>query len=852
MASESPSIFDAIKRGGWDGSLFSTFNATLPFYEDVVLRKLAAVGCRNNVVLMDRRQCALAYASKATRPGMAGTAYTLIPIHVNGAFHPKLALLAGKKRADVFVGSHNLTISGFGYNREVSNCVDMQGAPGTPERDLLAHAWAMARNWIGELGTDLPSRLLESAYALDGAFGNMPGGPADASVQLLGQRPGGPGLLDQLMPLLPTTVKRITVLGAFFDHAGSFLSELARRWKGAEVVVGIDPSSVWMSSLPTIGGMRVVDARKNSKKESECYLHAKAIYFEGLDGAAVFASGSANPSAPAWLSEHSTMNVEAMLVRHGKEARECARKLGMDKFAKRPAIADTVLVEIATRSRLAAIDQDFSCPALFVGIADYKAGQVWIEIENLPPFDAVDALGQDDAALLDIPPIVATVDAFVVPEGLPGISTLLLRFESAEVARLLVHHPAKIAHLISGTSRDSASHLLRELGSSVDDISRVLPFLEKIIFGDKVSTSLRPPALHAGVGNTQKGDEQTARPESLAVSIADIRRPPKASLFLHSNDLCPLIDILLRHIEISDTVAERGVDRVGRSEQEQVGQDDDDSSEIPPSSSSQEVTDAQIAESVSGKAEKLVRRMCKAMENTDRSPDSTMKLIVQLLGVTALLRELTHLETNDRWKRITAPLVWAEDLDELLRVAAEILLADGSSDLLALSDLDGEPPAEISHVRALMLWLAWISGLEWWTPPGRHIEGEELEERVLGNATLLELLRHSANDPDLWLMLRQSIERTSLQDPIAAEEWMCWLERHQRLSEQLHTLTYEGNVSRDSTLIPILPGDVVSVMGVIDHPAIALSNDGRYVSFHVGFDRVRAFGLSHVQFMARF
>ena len=59
MAAESASIFEVIKRGGWDGSLFTTFNATLPFYEDVVLRKLTAVGCRNNVLLMDRRQCAL-------------------------------------------------------------------------------------------------------------------------------------------------------------------------------------------------------------------------------------------------------------------------------------------------------------------------------------------------------------------------------------------------------------------------------------------------------------------------------------------------------------------------------------------------------------------------------------------------------------------------------------------------------------------------------------------------------------------------------------------------------------------------------------------------------------------------
>ena len=856
MASESPSIFEAIKRGGWEGSLFTAFNATLPFYEDVVLRKLTAVGCRNNVVLMDRRQCALAYASEATRPRMAGTAYTLIPIHVNGAFHPKLALLAGKKRANVFVGSHNLTISGFGYNREVSNCIDLPGAQGTPERDLLVHAWAMARSWIGELEADLPPRLVASAYSLDGVFGNTLMGEQDASIQLLGQRSGGAGLLDQLMPLLPTTIKRITVLGAFFDRDGVFLSELDRRWKGAEIIVGIDPSSVWMSNLPSVAGMRVVDAgaignqNQNSKHPAAPYLHAKAIYFEGLDGVEVFTSGSANPSAPAWLAGHGTMNVEAMLVRHGSEARDCARKLGMDKLAKRPVVPTTTLADIATRSRSALADQDVSCPALFVGIADYDAACVWAEVSNFPSFDAVDALGPDDEALLDIGPVVATFDRFAIAAELRGVRTLLLRSGTTAVARVLVHHAARIAHLISGTARDSANNLLQQLGSSFDDISRVLPFLEKVIFADSVSSSLRASTFHAGTTRTNGG--QADRPDSLAIPLADAQRSPKSSLFSHSNDLCSLIDILLRHIELSGDAMERGVDRVGRSEEEQIGQDDDDTDEITPSPSSQEFTDAQIADAVRQKAAKLVRRMCKAMENTDRSPTSTMTLVVQLLGVMALLRELAHLESTDRWKRARTSLVRPEDLDELLCVASGTLLADGSVDLLALSDSDGEPPVEMTQLRALMLWLAWISKWEWWTPSEHRINEDQLEERMVGNAKLLELVRHSANDQELWPMLQQSIERTLPSDPIAAAAATRWLERHQLLSGQLCALTCEDDLPQNSSLLPIRAGDVVSVPGAIAYPTIAISNDGQYVPLGFGHKKkARSFGVAHVRLIAR-
>jgi hypothetical protein len=86
--SEAISILEVIKRGGFEASLITTFNATLPFYEEVVLRKLVSAGCRHNVVLMDRAQCAVSWASEATRPRLAGYGYTLLPVSAPGAFHP--------------------------------------------------------------------------------------------------------------------------------------------------------------------------------------------------------------------------------------------------------------------------------------------------------------------------------------------------------------------------------------------------------------------------------------------------------------------------------------------------------------------------------------------------------------------------------------------------------------------------------------------------------------------------------------------------------------------------------------------------------------------------------------------
>lgn len=126
--SDEVSLLEVIKRGGYEASLITTFNATLPFYEEVLLRKLVAAGCRHNVVLMDRGQCAASWESQATRPRLAGHAYTLLPIGVSGAFHPKVCLLLGAKKASILVGSHNLTLSGLGFNREITNWIEVGGA----------------------------------------------------------------------------------------------------------------------------------------------------------------------------------------------------------------------------------------------------------------------------------------------------------------------------------------------------------------------------------------------------------------------------------------------------------------------------------------------------------------------------------------------------------------------------------------------------------------------------------------------------------------------------------------------------------------------------------------------------
>ncbi|KAL5866434.1 hypothetical protein ACKVWM_011666 [Pyricularia oryzae] len=71
-ANDDISLLAALKGAKFEASLVTTFNATLPFYEEVVLRRLQAADSRHNVVLMDAVQCARSWATPSLRPRLAG------------------------------------------------------------------------------------------------------------------------------------------------------------------------------------------------------------------------------------------------------------------------------------------------------------------------------------------------------------------------------------------------------------------------------------------------------------------------------------------------------------------------------------------------------------------------------------------------------------------------------------------------------------------------------------------------------------------------------------------------------------------------------------------------------------
>ena len=146
------SLFDELKKGGYETCLMTSFNIDFPFYEEVLLRRMRASGIHHHVLLLDRAMCSQAIQDRP--PRMAGQHYSLAPMDCEKAFHPKLLLLAGKDKGFLAIGSHNITLSGYGQNLEVTNVVRFNAKNKTETLPIFQAAYGAFLTAISEIRND--------------------------------------------------------------------------------------------------------------------------------------------------------------------------------------------------------------------------------------------------------------------------------------------------------------------------------------------------------------------------------------------------------------------------------------------------------------------------------------------------------------------------------------------------------------------------------------------------------------------------------------------------------------------------------------------------------------------------
>lgn len=752
MPNESPeiSILDELRRGGFEFSFATTYNAYLPFYEDVVWRHLTIAGCRANVLLMDGRQCAASLSDEGSRPRLAGREYTLIPARSRGAFHPKLLMLVGRSRGLLFVGSHNLTVAGFGRNRELTSRVE---APSDDEAALasLGEAWRFMRAWVA----DQPPALLAAFDAAESYAGWLRDAlsavaPDDAETRFFGSMPEGENLWQRVKRLVPEGVRRVTVVSPFFDGRLRFLKRLAADLSPGEFIVGVEPGAVVIdhdagNALPNV---RFVDSK--GLREGKGYLHAKAVLVEAVDGSELLVTGSANASWQAWLANSDERNAEAVIVTAGTKRQSAARALGLKELARRSALSSDDWEKIR---RTAAIRQKR---------ADENQPPPLIAVETEQGFDVEDpmAVGRapSDAALLSAndevissPPVALEGDRLYrvdIPElGLrQRTSAVMLRFAEGVSRLALAHHTFEVAASAQTERQRDWHRAFNSLETDTPLLEDMLRIVERVIFDDFEAHHPRPhsPSTKTPAGE-RDADIPEAPQETFSVSLNDVAAILPHARHKQLDDLGVILNALNRRLAEGLEVSVSLAPGIARSEEELIGAEAEDEDEW------REIDSVTLAAACRRRVSTLMRRMIAQLELAAQTPTRSAGAVRQLAAVLGILHRVRELELTAEWLPYDETLIRDRDEWKFFLDAARLLfrrsapVMQRAAETYTAAGARAAVLAEPSIAAGLLLWLAWDSGLDVRSATDSD-EQTEVRENLRGVARLVAMAQVVGHD----------------------------------------------------------------------------------------------------------
>ena len=282
-------------------ALLLTFNTDLGFFEARLLGLLRATGARVTVVgdsgVWQPDTRAVRHAGRSYHFGLCDT---------RAAFHPKLMVLAGEKRAIVTVGSGNLTMGGWQYNAELLTVFrgDTEGMPTAfaDIRDLLT-SLAESRS-LDHIATRAVRRTVTT---LDGL---LAGAEAIDTGHRVHASWDGP-LIDHL-PTGP--VEEVSLSAAFHDPASAAMRRILDRLRPRHVKVAVQPG--WTHLDPTTlhavlaryagatgGTWDLLRDPESARGTHGRYRHGKLIEWTTADGERHALTGSPNLSHRALIAD---------------------------------------------------------------------------------------------------------------------------------------------------------------------------------------------------------------------------------------------------------------------------------------------------------------------------------------------------------------------------------------------------------------------------------------------------------------------------------------------------------------------------------------------------------------------
>lgn len=735
---EKISLLDQIKAGGHQASLIATYNAYLPFYEEVVRPHLTASGCRHNLVMMDAHRCSETLSDQGSRPRSAGRLYSLIPVKIGGAFHPKILLLVGRNKGTLLVGSHNLTLSGYGSNRELTNKFEYIA---TRERKQLQGeiiTLQRAYQFLKSYADGQPEIVQEMFEVLErqAPWLREPH-LADTDTPFIGSSPSGEALWEIIQRKLPAKARRIFVIGPFFDAKLIFLQQLSQGLNPQELIIGIEPELVEITSnaRQLLPQARFVNAEV--LREGRGYLHAKAILIEATNGQELLITGSANPSSPAWLAAPDKRNAEAVIIRSNVQDEVIA---DLKLLADQPELTDLSWEVINNRQKITA-SNDPQAPTIVLATAvgDSFAINILAETEPIDEAHIFDGQGK---LLGTLNGVIYERECLRIPitdvAWYEAASWVELSAGGIVKFRAIIHHLEELTNLGRTTTQRALHDSLATLTGESPKLDEVLKIINKVIFAE----ADEPTSEHPDSSSQRNKNDSSCTSEisQFEISIAATQTVSRKKRFYAEGDLGLILNALIQGLGKGLYGEPQEQHTVNRSEEELVGSEDDELLQPP------RVDGVALVQLCQQKIKTMFRRMVKqyAIAKAENKP---LKAMIQLAAVLALIRYLRCEIEGAAWvppgESLLPPIpvlrkFFLESCHYLYSPTKALLQS-------AITDLGEEECSELIYIRGFLAWLAWECKFDARLSKFSEGKDEKLDE-VRALDRLLQLIPDLMND----------------------------------------------------------------------------------------------------------
>jgi hypothetical protein len=300
------------KSADFHSVVMTTFSFDFYHFESQVLRELKAIGVTNVNVFVDTAMLDKNIGFSTGHLKSLSTSYSINSIPCNGAFHPKITILAGENDILLLQGSGNITNGGHGKNHELftvfyANREDQTQLP------IIQEAWLYLRrltNKIEGISSEkidwLSSNcnLLKDIRIKPHQFSEI---DINFSAALLYNEETS--IWQQLTDLIaPSNVREIKVFSPFYDEKGTLLKLLAAQYNNCTIDAylqpgrGIHPFQMEEQSEIRFISWESTERAKEKVVKYQRKLHSKLFWFDaGEDQYCLI--GSANATIKAFGTE---------------------------------------------------------------------------------------------------------------------------------------------------------------------------------------------------------------------------------------------------------------------------------------------------------------------------------------------------------------------------------------------------------------------------------------------------------------------------------------------------------------------------------------------------------------------